>query len=198
MTAAANRRRAILALLVLVVVACLGTAAWIFVDRSAGDSISDRVWSLREDEVPTTGEDAEREQLLSLSREFAIRFNTYNPEMLDEEGHLPDYAAVSDLMSAKFGDVFTRNVGYAEETVAQLGVARSAEVFAVGVAAQDEDSADVLVAGIVELSYPVPDQEGGQQGGDEEGEEPRVSSGPQRFRYQVSLVKVDGTWLVDD
>jgi Mce-associated membrane protein len=155
------------------------------------------VRSLREDEVPTTAEDAERERLLSVAREFATRFNTYGPEMLDDAGHLPDYATLSELMTAKFGDVFSREIGAAEKTVSQLGVERSAEVYAVGVAAQDLDSAEVLVAGTIEISYPVPGQGGGQEPGEAE-EEPRVSTGPQRFRYQVSLVKVEGSWLVDD
>ena len=78
--------------------------------------------------------------------------------MLDAEGHLPDYAAVEDLMTPKFGGVFTENIEYAEQTVSQLDVASIGTVYAVGVASQDGDSAEVLVAGTIELSYPVPDE----------------------------------------
>ncbi len=197
-----STRRAILAVLVLVVVACLGTVAVIVLTRGTGDGLGDRLSSLQDDTVPGTGVSENREQLLTLSREFATRFNTYDESMLDAEGHLPDYAAVEDLMTPKFGSVFADNVGYAEETVSQLGVASEGTVYAVGVASQDDDSAEVLVAGTIELSYPVPEE--GEGGGDDAAEEDpqaedeRLSTGPQRFRYQLSLVKVDGSWLVDD
>jgi len=193
-------RRAILAALVLVIVACLGIATWVVLTRGAGDGLGDKLSSLRDDTVPGAGVSENREQLLTRSREFATRFNTYDESLLDAEGHLPEYAALEDLMTPKFGGVFADNVGYAEETV-QLGVASVGTVYAVGVASQDDDSAEVLVAGTVELSYPVPDREQGGDGGqteEPEGEDERISTGPQRFRYQLSLVKVDGTWLVDD
>lgn len=193
MTASPVLRWAVLAVLLLVAVGCVVGATTIVATRAAGDGLGERLQSLRDDEPPTRPEADEREQLLSLARDFVTRFNTYNPDMVDDQGKMPDYAAVADLMTAKFADVFTKNVGYAEETVRQLGAAREATVWGVGVATQDVDSAQVLVAGTVELSYPARDREGG------DGEdEPRLSSGPQRFRYEVSLVKVEGRWLVDD
>jgi len=200
-TASPALRRAILAGLVLVIVACLGTIAVVVTSRGAGDGLGEKLRSLKNDEVPASPESEDREELLRLSREFATRFNTYDPSMLDDEGHLPDYAAVEDLMTPKFGAVFTENVGYAEQTVSELGVASVGTVYAVGVASQDNDSAEVLVAGTIELSYPYPDETG--EGGTEDDEttgddEDRVSTGAQRFRYQVSLAKIDGEWLVDD
>ena len=197
------RRRAILALLVLVIVACLGTVAFVVATRSTGDGLGDRLSSLQDDEVPGGSVSKDREQLLTLSRQFATRFNTYDPSMLDDSGHLPDYAAVADLMTPKFAEVFSDNVGYAEATVAQAGVSSIGTVYAVGVASLDGDSAEVLVAGTIELSYPYPEQEGDE--GDDPDDDPTggtdgesLSSGPQRFRYQVSLVKIDGNWLIDD
>ncbi|RHW28234.1 hypothetical protein D0Z08_04420 [Nocardioides immobilis] len=205
MIESATRRRALLAVLVLVIVACLGTVAVVIATRSTGDDLGERLSSLQEGEVPGSSVSEDREQLLTLSRQFATRFNTYDPSMLDADGHLPDYAAVSDLMTPKFGGVFADNVGYAEQTVSQLGVTSKATVYAVGVASQDEDSAEVLVAGTVELTSPYPTEENGDgtsedpDGTGEGEEEPQqLSTGPQRFRYEVSLVKVDGTWLVDD
>ncbi|WP_183098965.1 hypothetical protein [Nocardioides pelophilus] len=217
MTVSPARRRAILAGLVLVIVACLTTIAVIVTTRGAGDGLGEQLRSLKNDEVPASAESEDREELLSISREFATRFNTYDPSMLDDEGHLPDYAAVEDLMTPKFGAVFTENVGYAEQTVSQLGVASVGTVYAVGVASQDDDSAEVLVAGTIELSYPYPDEgAGGDDGTEDDGtpddgttddeatddeatdDEQRVSTGAQRFRYQVSLAKIDGEWLVDD
>ena len=204
------RRRALLAVLVLVIVACLGTIAFVVSTRGSGDSLGDRLSSLKDDEVPGNNDNKDREQLLTLSREFATRFNTYDPSMLDDSGHLPDYAAIADLMTPKFGEVFADNVGYAEATVAQGGVASIGTVYAVGVSSLDGDSAEVLVAGTVELSYPYPEEKDGKGDKGDDGDDPsddpstdpsaedRLSSGPQRFRYEVSLVKVDGSWLVDD
>lgn len=199
----ATRRRALLAVLVLVIVACLGTVAVVIATRSTGDDLGERLSSLQDGEVPGSSVSEDREQLLTLSRQFATRFNTYDPSMLDADGHLPDYAAVSDLMTPKFGGIFADNVGYAEQTVSQLGVASRGTVYAVGVASQDEDSAVVLVAGTVEITSPYPtgdDGDGTTEDPDGTGEEEpqQLSTGPQRFRYEVSLVKVDGTWLVDD
>lgn len=199
-----STRRAILAVLVLVIVACLGTVAVIVLTRSTGDSLGDRLSSLEDDTVPGIDVSDNREQLLSVSREFAQGFNTYDESMLDAEGHLPEYEALSELMTPKFGGVFAEAIKFPEETVA-AGAASTAIVYAVGVASQDDDSAEVLVAGTIELTYPVPDEGGADEGAsddetdaDPDGEEERLSTGPQRFRYQVSLVKIDGQWLVDD
>src|SRR5690606_16975384 len=98
-------------------------------------------------------------------------------------GTMPDYAGVADLMTAKFAKVFSANVGYAEQTVAETGVDRRATVYAVGVASIDDDSATLLIAGIREFTYPAPD-----------GGEERISFAPQQFRYEVSLVRTDGVW----
>ena len=116
------RRRALLAVLVLVIVACLGTIAFVVSTRGVGDGLSEQLSSLRDDEVPGASVGKDREQLLSLSREFATRFNTYDPSMLDDAGQMPEYASVADLMTPKFAEVFADNVGYAEATVAQAGV----------------------------------------------------------------------------
>lgn len=195
------RRRAILAVLVLVIVACLGTVALVVATRSTGDGLGVRLSSLQDDEAPGDTVSKNREQLLSISREFATRFNTYDPSMLDDNGHLPAYASVSELMTPKFAGVFDEAIKIPEKTVAQ-GASSVAVVYAVGVDAQDSDSAQVLVAGTIELSYPLPEQENGDggtsDGSDGQDDEQRLSTGPQRFRYVISLVKIDGHWLVDD
>jgi Mce-associated membrane protein len=199
-----STRRAILAVLVLVIVACLGTVAVIVLTRSTGDSLGDRLSSLQDDAVPGADVRDNREQLLTVSREFAQGFNTYDQSMLDAEGHLPEYEALSELMTPKFGGVFAEAIKFPEQTVA-AGAASKSIVYAVGVASQDDDSAEVLVAGTIELTYPLPDEGGADEGAgggetdaDPDGDDERLSTGPQRFRYQVSLVKIDGQWLVDD
>lgn len=209
MTLTPARRLVVLAVLVVVILACLLTSWGVVESRGTGDGLGDKISSLQDEEAPASAEVKDREQLLSLSREFATRFNTYDSSMLDDQGQLPDYRAVSELMTPKFADVFDKNVTLPEKTVAELDVASVGTVYAVGVESQDDDSAEVLVAGTVELSYPYSEDgndggqggsggDGGSSSGDSSDEPPRVSTGPQRFRYEVSLVKVDGTWLVDD
>ncbi|MFC5731089.1 MULTISPECIES: hypothetical protein [Nocardioides] len=179
-----RRQWAVLALLLGVVVAGLGVFTWALVDRGAGDDPIDRLQSLR-DPGPDPGK--EREEVLGAGRTFVDRFLTFGPDMLDDNGKMPDYAAVGELMTSKFRTVFDRNVGYAEQVVAETKVGRVAEPYAVGVASLDSDSAELLVGGIVEFSAPA-----------SEGSQEQIAFEPLRFRYQVSMVKIDGEWLVDD
>ena len=202
LTTSATQRTAALAVAVLVVVGSLAWTGIVIATRSAGDGIGDRLSSLRNDEVPAGSASAERDRALSLARQFAIRFNTYGPDMLDGDGTMPDYAAVGDLMTAKFRDIFTAQsvdawigVPLVEELVAQTGASSSADVYAVGIAAQDDDSAEVVVAGTIEVSRPYPDVSGAP---DFDSDKPDITTGPRQFRYQVSLVRTDGEWRVDD
>ncbi|KAA1419418.1 hypothetical protein F0U44_13360 [Nocardioides humilatus] len=202
MTATPVRRRALLVSLVLVVVVCLGVTALVVFTRGSGDSFGDKLQSLKDDAVPATAEVKDREELLSVSREFATRFNTYDPSMLDEEGHLPAYAEVSELMSPKFADLFKDFLQLPEKTVAQLGVSSVGTVYAVGVASQDDDSASVLVAGTIEQFLPY-DKDGEKGDGEttappEGDDQGQLSTGAKAFRYEIDLVKVNGTWLIDD
>src|SRR3546814_17585941 len=69
-----------------------------------------------------------------------------------------------------------------------LGITRSADVFATAVSSIDDDSARVLVAGAFTDSY--------RQG---EGDEAQaVDQEPLPFRFTVDLVVIEGEWLVDD
>ena len=180
----AARRWGLLGLLVAVVVAALGVSAWTLVDKGAGSNPGERLDSLID---PPRDETADRERAMAAGRTFVQRFNTYGPDLLDDAGKMPDYAAVGKLMTAKFRTVFDKNLGYAEETVKQTQIDRVGTPYAVGVASIDDDSASLLVAGVVEFSYPDPSDA-----------TKRIPFEPLRFRYEVSLVKQHGTWLVDD
>ncbi len=128
---------------------------------------------------------AEREQVMSTAQQFALRINTYGPDMLDDKEQMPDYrTGVSELLTPKFAADFDKNVSIAEQTVVQAGIERQGEVFATGVSDIDSDSAQALVAGRINQSL------------DSGGE--RVASDPVPFRYVVDLVLIDGEWLVDD
>ena len=125
---------------------------------------------------------AEREAVMAQTEQFVLRFGTYGPDLLDEQGGMPDYRQrVRDVITPKFAVSFDKQAGTAEEIVAKADISRSADVFATGVAAIDSDSATTLVAGTFTDSYP-------KQGQLE----------PTPFRFEVTLVKVKGSWLVDN
>jgi Mce-associated membrane protein len=125
---------------------------------------------------------SEREQVMNVSEQFALRVGTYGPEMLDAQGQMPSYrSSVKEMITSKFATSFDQQVSTAEELVKQAGASRKADVYATGVSAIDEDSAEVLLAGAVSSTF--------------KGQDPQE---PSPFRWDVSLVKVDGKWLVDN
>jgi Mce-associated membrane protein len=145
--------------------------------------------------VPALGLDGEqdalqtqRESAMAQAEQFMLRINTYGPDQLDDAGTMPDYRKlVEEVITSKFAADFEKNAPLAEATVKQAGLARTAEVFSTGVSAIDSDSATALVAGSITQSYPK-----------KPGSDKRVQTEPAPFRVQVSLVKIKGTWLVDD
>jgi Mce-associated membrane protein len=130
---------------------------------------------------------SERESVMAQAGQFMLRINTYGPDLLEGDT-MPDYRKlVEQVITAKFAADFEKNAPLAEATVKQAGVGRTAKVFSTGVSAIDSDSATALVAGSITQSYP-----------SSPGASDRVQTDPAPFRVQVSLVKVKGTWLVDD
>jgi hypothetical protein len=130
---------------------------------------------------------SERESVMAQAEQFMLRINTYSPDLLDGDT-MPKYRdLVDDVITSKFAADFEKNAPLAEATVKQAGLARTAEVFSTGISTIDSDSATALVAGSITQSYPK------SPGSDE-----RVQTEPAPFRVQVTLVKVKGTWLVDD
>lgn len=150
------------------------------------------VWTLA-----TRGDDgndvqAEREAVMSQTRQFVLRLNTYGPDDLDDQQHLTAYQGqVDEVITPKFASDFeSSGLPIAEQTVVRAGYAREAEVFGVGVQQIDEDSAVALVAAGLTGSYPDP----------KHPDDPakRIAAGEDVLRWEVDLVKIDGTWLVDD
>ncbi|MBA2955731.1 hypothetical protein GON03_15460 [Nocardioides sp. MAH-18] len=169
-------RLVLTAVLVLLLVLAAGCLVWLLAERrgAAGDA------------------QRQRDAVIRQTEQFVLRLNTYGPDDLDAQGHLTDYQdRVLEVMSAKFGADFEESgVSLAEQTVAQSGYGRTAEVYGVGVDSVDDDSATVIVAGSLTGSYPDPKAP--------EDESKRVDDQPDVLRWSVDLVKVDGTWLVDD
>ena len=134
------------------------------------------------------GLQAEREDVMNQAEQFMLRINTYGPDQLADDGTMPDYRKlVEEVITPKFAADFEKNAPLAEASVKQAGLARTAKVFSTGVSAIDSDSATALVAGSITQSYP-----------SKPGSTDRVDTDPAPFRVQVTLVKVKGTWLVDD
>lgn len=132
----------------------------------------------------------ERDAAMSQARQFALRVNTYGSDLLDAKtGQMPKYRQqVEAVVTAKFRTDFEKNgVPLAEASVAQTGLKRTALVYSTGVAAIDTDTATVLVAGSFTNSYPK-----------KKGSSEYVAATPEPYRFEVSMVKTDGTWLVDD
>jgi Mce-associated membrane protein len=170
-------RRNLLVALVAVTVAGLATLVWLTSTRGVGA-------------VGVQGDQAalqqDREAAMAQTEQFLLRMGTYGPDLLDDKGGMPEYRErVKDVITPKFAVSFDKEAGTAEQLVAQARISRTADVFATGVSAIDADSATTLVAGVFTDSYP-------KGASDDQVPEPAP------FRIEVSLVKVDGTWLVDD
>lgn len=131
---------------------------------------------------------ARRDEVLKQATQFMLRLNTYGPGDLDEQLTMPDYAErVRAVITPKLAVGFQDNVTLAEQSVAKAGYARSAQVFSSGVETIDDSTATVLVAGVLDGSYP-----------DAKKKDGRIEFEPQPFRVAVSLVRIEGSWLVDD
>lgn len=170
-------RLAVTGALVVVLLAALGTVVWLTATRGfEAIGIEGGAGEVQ----------AERETVMSQTRQFMLRANTYGPEQLDDSGQLTDYRAlVEEVITPKLSSSFAKEVTAAEQIVAQTGAERTTEVFSTGVSTIDGDSATALVAGTFVTSYP-----------DKQGE--LQPTEPVPFRVQVSLVKTEGEWLVDD
>ena len=160
-----------LVLLIVLVVVSLAAAGFLGVQvaRDGGGTVSQ----------------AQRDEVMSVARRFMLAINSYGPALLDDKGQMPQYRSdVTALITPKFQASFDQSVTIAEQT-AKAGLTRTADVFATGVADLDQDSATVLVAGSFTNSYK---NKRGKVVDDE----------PAPFRVAVSVVKIDGKWIVDD
>jgi hypothetical protein len=149
----------------------------------AASATAATLWATRGGSAGDT--QAGREEVMAQTEQFMLRMGTYGPDLLDDSGEMPDYrAGVKEVITPKFAASFDKEAGAAEQLVAQAGVSRVPDVFATGVSSLDEDSARTLVAGSFKDSYTVKGK--------------TVDQEPIPFRIEVSLVRIDGKWLVDD
>jgi Mce-associated membrane protein len=150
------------------------------------------VWLLAQRQGDSGGEQSERDAVLRQTEQFVLRLNTYGPDGLDAQKHLPDYQKqVAAVITPKFAADFEKSgLPIAEQTVAQAGYARSVKVYGVGVESIDADSATAIVAAGFTGSYPDPDHP--------KDAAKRVESDADVLRWQVDLVRSGDSWLVDD
>lgn len=167
---ASGFRRGLLATLIALLLLATALFAWLAADR-----LSNRQSDLQ----------SEREQAMSAASQFMLRLGTSDPSMLDAQGTMPEYRRlIGEVVTTKLRTKFEGADFQAAENLAkQAGMSQRSEVYATGVESIDSDSATVLVAGRVQYTYR------GEGGGAQE---------PVAFRYIVTVLKVDGKWLVDD
>lgn len=170
----ATFRLVLLGVLVAVLLASGGTMIWLLAGRTG----------------EADDQQSQREAVMAQAEQFMLRVNTYGPDLLAEDGTMPEYRKlVLEVITAKFKASFEKGVTAAEQTVAKAGVGRTAKIFATGVSSLDADSATVLVAGSFTNSYPK---------NAKNLDSDRVEDVPAPFRVEVQLVKTEGEWLVDD
>ena len=128
-------------------------------------------------------QDAEQDRIavLQAAERFTETFNTFTADEAEEY-----VERVAPLLSTKFRTEFTEGSSDVIEGIEQQQLESSGEVLVdgdsiplVAVSSIDDDSAEALVVADAD----------------------RVAGGQQvlrHWRWQVSLVKVDGEWLVDD
>lgn len=172
-SAPARWRLPVFGLLVVLLLASVVGLVWVVVDRQDTDGGGG---GLSSDQADV------RDAVRNNTEQFVLRMGTYGPDLLDDKGEMPDYRKrVREMITTKFATSFDESVTVAEQMVAQFALVRKADVFSVGVATLEDDNATALVAGAFTDKY-------GKGATDE----------PRQFRWQVSLVRVDGEWRVDD
>jgi len=181
----AGVRWIVLGVLVVVIIASLGYLGTRVAKDGTGSGWGRVTSAFSADDSLQTDRDA----AMSQARQFALRINTYGPDMLDaKSGQMPKYRSqVEAVITAKYRADFEKDgVPLVEATVSQLAVKRTAQVYSTGVAAIDDDTATVLVAGSFTNAYPK-----------KKGSSTYVPADPEAFRFEVSMVKTGGRWLVD-
>lgn len=131
------------------------------------------VWSVSD--LRESQEELEaRADVARVAEQFTAQVNAYDAASVD------DYkASVSRLLSTKFRAEFDKAMEDIVASVRQAQMKSRGEVLVSGVSSVDPDSARALVVADAEVRT--------------------VFDTRQRhFRWEVSLVKVDGRWLVDD
>lgn len=115
-----------------------------------------------------------RADVVRVAEQFTVAVNNYDSDSVD------DYeSTVSELLSTKFRGEFDKAMEDIVTSVQEAEMESQGEVLASGVATIDDDSARVLVVSDAAVKTVFDERE-------------------RHFRWEISLVKVEGKWLVDD
>lgn len=115
-----------------------------------------------------------RADVVRVAEQFAVAVNNFDSNSVD------DYrSTVSELLSTKFRGEYDKAMEDIVTSVQEAEMESEGEVLASGVATIDDDSARVLVVSDATVKTVFDERQ-------------------RHFRWEVSLVKVEGKWLVDD
>jgi len=115
-----------------------------------------------------------RADVARVAEQFAVSVNNYDASSVDKYR-----SSVSGLLSTKFRSEFDQAMADIVTQVREAEMSSEGEVLASGVATVDDDSARVLVVTDATVKTVYDERQ-------------------RHFRWEVSLVKVDGAWRVDD
>lgn len=115
-----------------------------------------------------------RGDVTRVAEQFAVQVNNYDAKSID------DYQGrVRALLTTKFAGEFEKAMGDIVTSVNEADMTSKGEVLTSAVASVDADSAEVLVVADADVKTV-------------------FDTRARHFRWEVSLVKVDGEWLVDN
>jgi Na+-transporting NADH:ubiquinone oxidoreductase subunit NqrC len=132
------------------------------------------VVNLRPRHAEVSAADQNRSAITRAAERFVVQTNTYDAGSIDKYR-----SSMNSLMSPKFRTDYAQVIQQLTQTLQAAKLSSKGDVLASAVASQDPDSAQVLV---------VADATAKSTGG----------TRARHFRWVVSLVKIDGKWLVDN
>jgi Mce-associated membrane protein len=133
------------------------------------------ITSLRPKADADASNDEARSQAVRAAERFTVQFNTYKSDDLSSYEK-----SLKSMMSPKFRASFDKAITQVEASIKQGKVSSKGQVLKSAVSSQDSDSAQVLVVSDAN-AHTIYD--------------PTVA---RHFRWQISLVKINGRWLVDN
>ena len=133
------------------------------------------VTTLRPQAASAKTDQESRSAVTRAAERFTVQVNTY-----DASSMASYQRSMNSMMSPKFKADYKKVIGQLASTIKQAKVRSRGEVLASAVASVDADSAQVLVVSDASVKTVF---------------DPNVA---RHFRWEVSLVKINGTWLVDD
>ena len=122
-----------------------------------------------------TSEQQAQSEVVRSAERFTVQANTYTATSMDSYQRSMD-----TMMSPKFQADYKKVIDQLASTIQQAKITSKGEILSSAVASLDSDSAQVLVASDADVKTVY---------------DPSLA---RHFRWEVSLVKINGKWLVDD